>query len=65
MAGIAKVGDTPSLTGESIEKCTRDKQVSCTAPSLAPLPQAGLPHPGEYLRPLPLTTYQLWQDKEI
>ena len=38
-------------------------------PSLAPPAQAakqgGLPCPGEYLRPRPLTTHQLCQNKEI
>ena len=37
---VAKIGETPSLTQEFIEKCMRDEQVSCTVSSLAPLPQA-------------------------
>ena len=30
------VGDTPSLTQESVGKCARAEQRSCTVPSLAP-----------------------------
>ena len=37
---IAMVGETPSLIREFLEKCTRDKQASCTVPSLAPPGQA-------------------------
>ena len=37
---VAVVGETPSLTRESGGKCTREDQASCTAPSLAPPPQA-------------------------
>ena len=47
MAGVAAVGDTPSLTWEFLEKCARDEQVSCTVPSLAPPPQAELQHSKE------------------
>ena len=55
----------------ALGKYSRNKQHSCIVPSLAP------PHrqhssaaktvalPSEYLRPCPLTTYQLLQDKEI
>ena len=37
--GFATVGDTPSLTGQFVEK-----QASCTVPSLAPPPQAAPQH---------------------
>ena len=36
---VAAVGETPSLTQKFIEKWSRDKQVSCIVPSLAPTPQ--------------------------
>ena len=72
MVGVAVVGETPSLTGESVGKWGRDEQVSCIVPSLAPPPQAATQHSkevcpalGEYLRPQPLTTYQEHRDKEI
>ena len=34
------MGETPRLTQEFIEKCARNKQESCTVPSLAPPRQA-------------------------
>ena len=67
---VATLGETPSLTQD--RKWARDEQASCIVPSLAPLPQAvwqrskeGCLAPGEYLKPRPITTYQLHQDKEI
>ena len=49
---VPAVGDTPSLTRESIGKCARAEQVSRTVPPLAPptgsapAQQRGLPCPG-------------------
>ena len=42
MIGVAVVEEAPSLTQESVEKCTREEQVSHTIPSLAP-PQQAVP----------------------
>ena len=54
MAGIAMVGETPSLTQEFIEKCAREEFIekcarlnSRTVPSLAPPPQAVQQHSKE------------------
>ena len=47
---VAKVGETPSLTRDSVEKHARDardEQASCTVPSLAPPPQAVPQHSKE------------------
>ena len=44
---IATLGETPSLTQESVRKCARDQQVSCIVPSLAPPPQAVPQHSKE------------------
>ena len=41
------MGETPSLTRESVGKCTRDKQASYIVPSLAAPPQAVLQHSKE------------------
>ena len=56
-----EVGETSSLIGESLGKCARDEQVSCTVPSLAPPPQAvpqgskeGCPAWGTTYGPTPL-----------
>ena len=43
-AGVASVGETPSLTREFIEKWARDEQGSCIVPSQAPPPQGALQH---------------------
>ena len=71
-AGVAAVGVTPNLTGD-LESALETGRSAALFP-LWPLPhrqhwgtaqQGGLPCPGEYLRPRPLATYQVRQDKEI
>ena len=44
---VVTVGETPSLTGEFIEKWAIDEQESCIVPSLAPPLQAALQHSKE------------------
>ena len=67
--GVATVEETPSLTGESIEKWAATAgELHCSlsgpSPSDNAAPQqGGLPCPGEYLRPCPLTTEQVHRDK--
>ena len=64
MAGVAVVAETPSVTlgfVPSLESRARDKQGSALFPlwhltGSTTAQQGGLPCPGEYLRPCPLTT---------
>ena len=72
MAGVAEVGETPSLTEEFAGKWgySQAGELHCSLSGHSPMgrttvQQGGLPCPGEYLSPRPLTTYQVRPDKEI
>ena len=42
--GVAKVGETPSLIGEFVEKWDRAEQASCIVSSLTPPPETAPQH---------------------
>ena len=56
---VAVVGETPSLTQESVGKCARDEQASCIVPSLAPPPQKAKKVALAWWIPKALTPYNL------